>query len=272
MKEDFDRLAESIKSTSTGREVIYIPNPGNFGDGLIRLGTKRFLFDYGIDHTEINVGFRGGRYMLTPFLSQRKKYFFIYGGGGARHEGIHFGYDIVRYMNMFTDKYLVLPTTVALKSSVKLKGQIYLRDKSSSRKFSESKSFCHDMAFYLITTNGSLPSFSTPTFEVGNFFRLDAEASNNQILPQNNIDLSGLGNHMSDAYLFLENISRYRIINTDRLHIAIGGVALGLDVNLFAGNYFKINDIFKASMLNFPNIKLRQWENLDPEDLNDLSK
>ncbi|MEH6756657.1 MAG: hypothetical protein V7676_04010 [Parasphingorhabdus sp.] len=68
MIDEFDKLAATIREKANGRQIIYVPNPGNFGDGLIRHATKAFFHDYDIPHLEINVGFRGGKLVLTPAL------------------------------------------------------------------------------------------------------------------------------------------------------------------------------------------------------------
>ena len=62
----FDTLARVIQEKSAGRQVIFLPNPGNFGDGLIRHGAKRFLYDYRIPHTEIHLGETGFPALLVP--------------------------------------------------------------------------------------------------------------------------------------------------------------------------------------------------------------
>ena len=46
-------LAERLKELSRDHEIVYIRNPGNLGDGLIALGTLRFLEDFGIPFREL---------------------------------------------------------------------------------------------------------------------------------------------------------------------------------------------------------------------------
>jgi exopolysaccharide biosynthesis predicted pyruvyltransferase EpsI len=256
----FDDLARDIIKSASGRRIVYVPNPGNFGDGLIRSATKRFFYDYKIKHTEINVGYKGGRCILTPDLLRSKRNYFIYGGGGAWHNDCNFGYKVCKYINSFTKHYTVLPTTFSLDSTKHLVGKLYRRDERGSIYYRENSTFCYDMAFYLYAVKNSLPKFPKPNFEVGQFFRGDNEASKNQNFVGENLDLSTLGDHMSEMNGFYTEISKYETIHTDRLHVAIGGAILGKEVKIYTGNYFKIRDIYDSSMVDIENVELKCWD------------
>ncbi len=258
MKADFDKLLQHIRTVTDGKQIIYIPNPGNFGDGLIRYGTKRFLQQNNIQHYEFNVGYSNIKKKLLPLILTSKNTFYLYGGGGAWHGGHTFGFEICNFISKLTPNLLVLPTTYALDTS-SIRGSMYRRDNTESIKQSPNSLFCHDMAFYLATlSQEDLGFFGNPVEKVGNLFRTDIESNKEpEMLPSNNIDLSTLGDHMDNADQFLRKIARYEIINTDRLHVAIGGTILGRTVNLHCGNYFKIRAIYEASLAGrFDSIKL----------------
>ncbi|MGP1719095.1 polysaccharide pyruvyl transferase family protein [Shewanella frigidimarina] len=249
MKDSFDDLANEIKKRSEGKTVIYFANPGNFGDGLIRYSTKKFFYDYGIKHEEYTLRTHRVYLSLLPFVFNIKKFFFIYGGGGAWCKNYRFANDFYNILSRFTSDILVLPSTYELKQN-KVKGVIYRRDNFESKLNAPASLFCHDMAFYLTTCKESI--IKKPMFREGNLFRTDIESSGHEV-KNDNVDLSTKGDYLSNGDIFLEEISRYEVINTDRLHVCIGAIHLGLEVNLFPGNYFKIKSIYKTSIEEYFN-------------------
>lgn len=94
-------------------------------------------------------------------------------------------------------------------------------------------------------------------------FRLDGESAMSE-LPQSNFDLSLLYNFGTEnphtAYFAARSImttmQRYKTIHTDRLHIAISGGLLGLDVNFYPNNYYKCRAVYEFSIAKrMPNVK-----------------
>ena len=251
----FKRLAADIREKSNGRQVVYIPNPGNYGDGLIRYATKKFFQDFEIRHIEVNVGYARGRLALLPFLLSPKKYLFVYGGGGAWCVAYGFGRSIVKFISLFTRDYLVLPSTYELAPAGK-GGTYYRRDQTNSKALVPEAKFCHDMAIYLADKT---PLFRCdPNGPTGNLFRTDRESAKDVgRLPADNIDISHKGNHMSNGDGFLEMVSRYSEVNTDRLHVAIASAVAGCTVNLEGGNYFKIRAIYEASLADIFGDRIR---------------
>lgn len=96
-----------------------------------------------------------------------------------------------------------------------------------------------------------------------NAFRVDVEKTNIPI-PKDNLDISDLF-ELSSCQVnltllatqnFLTYINQFDVINTNRLHVAIGATLLGKQVNLYGNNYFKIKAIYEYSILNkFSNVK-----------------
>lgn len=64
--------------------------------------------------------------------------------------------------------------------------------------------------------------------------------------PQN-IDLSRLGD---GDYRFVDPLfnilNNFKVVSTDRMHVAIAAAMLGAQVNLIPGNYAKSADVFKS--------------------------
>lgn len=86
-------------------------------------------------------------------------------------------------------------------------------------------------------------------------FRTDGEKTDVTI-PPSNIDLSEVfefGVETKDvAYLstreVLSFLSNFKTIHTNRLHMAISGALLGLDVRFYANNYYKCRAVFEQTM------------------------
>lgn len=250
LRSAFDSLADKIKSDAGGRQIVYISNPGNFGDGLIRLGTKHFLADYEIDHVEATIGYHRPSLYLLRYLLKAKNFHFLYGGGGAWSNAYPFGRDTCKTISRFGGHITVLPTTFALEGLPE-KASLVRRDNLDSLKFAPQSAFCHDMALYLAVKSkeGRFRTFDAPVKDVGVHMRTDHESKNLNLtnLPGNE-DLSIEGDHMSDAHVFLERIAETKLIYTDRLHVAIGACIIGREVRIYPGNYFKIPAVFNTSL------------------------
>lgn len=247
--EPFDALAAHIKDAAKGRKIIFIPNPGNWGDGLIRYGTKAFFADYDIQHVEVNIAYSKGIVALAPFLIKPDKYFFIHGGGGAWCKAHNRAARTTGFITRVTKNIMVLPSTYEIAPS-RSRGIYYVRDKFESAVAMPGSPFCHDMAFYL--AHRGIPFRAPLRGPSANMFRTDKESCNPiSALPADNIDMSTFGDHMSDCDKLLRNVAQYANINTDRLHLSIAGALVGSNVMLHVGNYFKIAAIYKSSMAEY---------------------
>ena len=136
---------------------------------------------------------------------------------------------------------------------------LYRRDEGISRDYAPQSRFCHDMAFYLFTRDTVRPTGTggaQPAELVS--FRTDIESTRDQAsLPAANLDVSLLGNHMTNAESLLEIVDRYDSITTDRLHVAIAGLLRGKKVTLHPCSYPKISGIYEASLAKIPGVDLR---------------
>jgi exopolysaccharide biosynthesis predicted pyruvyltransferase EpsI len=270
MQSTFEKLANDIKTRSDGKKIIYIPNPGNYGDGLIRYATKKLFSDFGIDHREVNVGYGIIKYQLLPYLLKSSQYLFVYGGGGGWCKAYDCGYRVAKAISLFTDNLVVLPSTYEFDVS-KIRGKMYRRDKFESKDINPRADFCHDMAFYLtVADSKDFYKQIKPTKGSGLLMRTDKEAFKvTENMPSQNIDVSCKGDHMSNGDAFLQEVASYNTIYTDRLHVCIAGLVAGRNVQLYPGSYFKIKRIFESSIQNnFENVVLNEPCN----DINALEK
>lgn len=247
MKKDFDFLAKTIVDFADNKPLYYIPNKGNFGDGLIRYGTLRFFEFYGIKVKEI------------PFTTELKKQKLLwpsfrkgkvlFGGGGAWCNFWEGGY---KTSQLIQEKMplLVLPSsyekTYTLPDTV-----FFARDKYESLQNMPDAKFCHDMAFFI----GDEFFNGVDGEGEGNFFRTDIESAGKIVIPENNLDLSLHGNHLSRVDRLFRRIEPFRVVHTDRLHLAIAGCLLKKEVHLYAGGYFKSRAIYQSTLKpNYENI------------------
>jgi hypothetical protein len=257
MKITFEAMASDIRRRAEGRTIVYIPNPGNWGDGLIRWGTKHFFHDFELPHIEVNIGFRWGKTSLFPFLLPGicSNYFFVYGGGGAWCRAYHGALETMNFISRFTKDSLTLPSTYEVLSG-RLEGTFYSRGKSESLRVNRQASFCHDMAFYVVARSpGKQLRTECPRWPVGIFLRSDRESLSLRQAVDHSLDISARGDHMSCGRSFIEAVSEYHTIFTDRLHVAIAGCMTGRKVHLTSGNYYKIREVYESSILDtFDNV------------------
>lgn len=62
------------------------------------------------------------------------------------------------------------------------------------------------------------------------------------------------------AYFFLRSIDRFSLVRTDRLHVAIGAVLLGKDVELYSNEYYKNRAVYDFSLSSLRNVRFMDWE------------
>lgn len=237
-RDAFDDLASALKGAAARhRNVYYLANPGNWGDGVIRHATLLFLRDLGIPFKELNIK---RKLEWLPLLGRDN--LLIYGGGGAWCRAWPFASDIVKKACLFSSEVVVLPSSYEffLESE---KVEYWRRDRFQSTKYNPSSRFCHDMAFYL----GDLPS--RPGYGTGVFLRTDRESGGDWDPPANNRDLSKEADSDSDVDAFFAALEPFERIITDRLHVSIVASLMGKRVDLIAGSYWKSKAIYESSML-----------------------
>lgn len=163
--------------------------------------------------------------------------------------------DLVASSWALFDHTVVLPGTFEL-GGIEPAGKevsYFRRDNSLSQAGIPESFFCHDMAFFL--------QLDVPDFEIRlpqvNIFRTDEEKSERTEAPDESIDLSIVGSHMSPVKEFFAILNGYERIWTDRMHVGIAGAMLGRQVELVSSNYPKIAGVFEASIIkHYPTVRM----------------
>lgn len=258
-------LAEYLKTNLGDKEFIYIPNPGNAGDSLITLGTLQLFRDLEL------------RYRLGTWNSTYTDQYLVYGGGGnlvKLAENLYNSYHTCREFlknNNGKNHIIILPHTIKnndetlkmLDENVK----IFCREPVSFEyvkgmvKYPENVFMSHDMAMYIRIH----PRFMVKGVGACNCFRGDIEKTDIR-LPAGNVDLANdlntllwqdgvWENVVSFTDMVFEILSKYDVICTNRLHMAIAGGLLGKHVYFYPNSYYKCKAVYEYSLREqFPKI------------------
>ena len=234
-------LEEVIKEKARKGPVYYIANPGNLGDSLIRYGAKKFFHDIGLTYTELRSFNTSKRHWWPIFFQPNAT--LIFGGGGAwcnlwNHE------DLLKKISKRFKNVIILPSTYEITPNIP-NAIFFARDKHESLQYMPDALFCHDMAFYI----GNIEADTGKG--IGYFFRTDKESSNKITLPDSNNDISLQGDANTPIYKFIDGISKFKIIYTDRLHVSIAACLMGKEVHLYPGSYFKSKAIYLSSLKEY---------------------
>ena len=235
------------------QEIIFVPNPGNAGDSLIAFGTIPIL-------NELGLNWKMGNYSVKY---QNKTIFY---GGGGNFVGLYTNCKKFIANNKNNNKIII--KTKIIKSEDKFLSSlndniiIFCREKTSYNyvlkvfKHKKNVYLSKDMAFYIknldkykmIKGNG-----------ICNAYRTDREKTNIKI-PEDNRDLSLILNKpgntnkiniIKDVSLSIfDHLSKFKTINTNRLHIAIAGTLLDKNVNFYRNSYYKNKSVFEYSINN----------------------
>jgi exopolysaccharide biosynthesis predicted pyruvyltransferase EpsI len=255
----YEELLETIREQGSGRRILYAPNVGNWGDGLIHAGTVQFLRDNGVEFTQVTRGkFSSIRKALDGTGLRLENTLLISGGGGSFCQAWSGSRNFLDQHAVLFDHVVLMPSTFELPPLEVGPDRItyFARDRFNSQAYVPSSRFCHDMAFYLQLDGFDAP----PTIDEGYFFREDKERHAQSKTPPGNLDLSMLGNHTQPAKPFFQILANYRKIFTDRMHVAIAGSLLGREVILYPGSYHKSADVFQSSIAdNYPDTALASW-------------
>lgn len=147
MKEKFELLENTIKKECGGKPVLYTPNPGNWGDAVIRHGTLKFFKDINLDFTEVPAKKLWQLLSTADSSSNSQEELFIYGGGGAWCTLWNHAKDrVTNCKNRY--RVLVLPSTYENTYSIS-NTLFFRRDFGKSKLNMPNSLFCHDMAFYV---------------------------------------------------------------------------------------------------------------------------
>ena len=240
MQNEYSVLEEILKEKCADGPVYYLANPGNWGDGLIRYGARKFLHHVGIEFKELTLG---GRKKAWRTL-EKSGSTLIYGGGGGWCKFWDKPVNLLNEIHKGFRNIVVLPSTYGMSYALD-NTTFFCRDMYESKNNMPNAIFCHDMAFYIgrvITIKGTGQGF---------FYREDKESSGKIHIPPDNNDISDKGGQFSEIYPFFEQIAEYSIIHTDRLHVAIASCLMGREVHLYPNSYFKNKAVFLSSIRDY---------------------
>lgn len=241
MRKEFLLLEEVIKEKSKNAPVYYLSNQGNYGDSLIRYGAFKFFEDIGLKYTVLK-SFNTLRPAWWSTFFYRKGTL-IFAGGGAWCD-LYNREEILKKLSKRFKNVIILPSTYETSPSIP-NATFFRRDQYESKDNMPNALFCHDMAFYI----GSLEAEEGQG--KGYFFRTDKESSNKIEIPKLNNDISTKGDHNTPIYAFMNEISKFDIIYTDRLHVSIAACLMGKEVHLYPGSYFKSRAIYLSSLKHY---------------------
>ena len=253
---EFARLAGVISHYSELGQLVFSPAKGNWGDGLINIGTRQFLRVLGLSVIERNKSTLEADLLNGYFIDK----VVLMGGGGAWSRNFSNARKFTEQIALQAKHVIVLPTTFDLPQVKPQNITYFARDKFSSLKANPQADFCHDMAFFVNL------QLDAPTNRIWRLFamRNDREGTGLAELVPNNFDLSKLGD---GDYKFADPLfnilNNFNVICTDRLHLAIASAMLGRGVKLVPGNYAKSQDVVRSSMQErYPNVELLQKQEL----------
>lgn len=255
---EFAALAELIRERSHGRHVLFVPAAGNWGDGLINVGSRQFLSHHALAHEEVLR--RDALAVTTEHAEAGRRVLVIVGGGGAWCKNFSSTRELVERLGVVADHVLVLPTTFELPRSRHDNVTYVARDRFLSSETVPESHFCHDMAFFT-----DLEVLETvPKLWRLFAMRRDREGMGHADHFDPNVDLSKFGDATyTFVDPFFQMINMFKIVTTDRMHVAIAGSMLGVQVNLVGGNYPKSRDVFRSSLEpNFSNCRFTSIEDV----------
>lgn len=271
---------EAFFAELRGTPVLFFANPGNAGDSLIAAATAQAFARSGVEAAPIGLdaAVEGGVVVL--------------GGGGNFIPLYHqIAEAIVRFSARKAARIVLLPHTIRGQEAAlrALAGNvtIFCRDRPSFEHVRALRPdidarLGHDMAFHLdaaaFLADAALAARAAPVWratlakhgldeaalgrpEGVRLRRLDAEAPVRA--PTSDLDVShvftlGTGAREAPiaAWCLLKTIGAARLVETDRLHVAIGAALLGTPCRFHDNSYGKNSAVYRQSLAGrFANIR-----------------
>jgi exopolysaccharide biosynthesis predicted pyruvyltransferase EpsI len=261
---------------SAGRKIIFIPNPGNFGDALICAAAIQGFEKAGVYYS-----------VYSSVSTHDASFVYVYCGGGNLVPYYNNCASVLRDLSSVGAEVIVLPhscygpAAAEVISTFKGKLTVWARERTSlgfllNVPGNFSYGLEHDLALNLDITDKRLHQFLMFDKLVGLAgigasellaFRGDCEAiSNRNVNWGLNVDISnnlgymsktdfGFGASFLDINSLFNSVSwllayirLFGIVRTDRLHVAIGALLLGIKVVLTDNSYGKNKAIYEYSL------------------------
>lgn len=263
--------------------VLYWPTPGNAGDALIDLGTRVALDRAGV------------RWRFAhPNEDVRGRTVLVGGGGNLVPLYDHAASAIDVFLTDGAGRIILLPHTIRghaeIISRLRVQDLVLCRDEPSFQ-FARSAAtraevgLTHDMALHLgrwdlrgllsteslaVAVDGRLANVGWSRNRIGaarvmRLLRQDVERSPEA--PLGDLDPSalflpapGVLDQRLAAACLLDVVGCSRHVVTDRLHVAIAAVLLGVRVTFGPNTYGKNEDVFRHSLARLRGIDFRAWD------------
>jgi len=259
---------KSFLTSYQGKKIKYVPNPGNAGDSFIGYATLQVFKELNLD------------YQICKSTDTHEGDIIFYGGGGSLIRKYKSCKNFL-INNHEKNNIIVLPNTINecddLLKSFSDNVILFAREDvsfnyiKSKMRHTSNALLSRDMSFYIKGLNKYKNVSSIGTCNV---YRFDDELktkNNHVIVPDDNKDISvdfSRPFFMKNWYIaddintqveknlsiatdnMFSYISKFKQINTNRLHVGIAAALLGKTVNLYPGSYFKIEAIYNCCMRN----------------------
>ncbi len=280
-----DPLDQLLDLQLQGRQIVYLPNPGNRGDALIAAAT--------IQRFESN----GIRYVVPGTKIQHDgRNVYVYGGGGNLVPMYDDCKGVLRAFAKVKADIVVLPQSCyGVEAEVRAYPgclTIWARERASYDFLARINSdglqigLSDDLALALnlndvrFVQQGLARQLYSCVSEhpprVLSAFRRDIESTGAHSIPDapTNFDISDMGfsgprfsrgfglNHLdlealfNHAAWFLSFIDYFDVVHTDRLHVGIAATLLSKDVRLHDNIYGKVSEVYEYSLKHRPDFRV----------------
>jgi len=222
--------------------VLLVYGMGNWGDSLIRAGSRNILRGIEFDELSVRRIHNANEGHLIDVISRYK---LVLMNGGMFYKDRDPKIRLVEFLADHAASLTLMPSSFEDDDF-----PVRLADKGVtvfSREMSAKGTFCHDTAFSLNEDTSKHKEHKTCLV-----LRGDREAfSRGSMLARRSRDISAEGS-AGDCHLkFMNEISGFSEIITDRLHVGIGGLKTGADVTFVTNSFKKITNIYESSVEGF---------------------
>lgn len=274
--------------------VYYCPNPGNGGDAIIAYSTYQIFNELGIKYKIARLGdnlknkiviYGGGGQLVKLYDSYGLRFIRRYHNVAKKliilPHTINLHKKYIEVFNQNIDIICRESTSYDYVKQINTKINVYLMNDMAFnidiyKTFSDAMRITNIIQFdlhYFSQSNkyriGKLARYiknmlinNSDMKGVLNCFRIDQERSNIKI-PRDNFDISNKFGILTFTpnialritYLLLKYLNKFEVINTNRLHMGIGGALLGKQVNFYPNSYWKNEAVYFYSLKNhYPNV------------------
>lgn len=245
----------------TGQQVRVLVCGGNAGDGLIYEGAKNLFVTHGVKFTEVQDN------EVNRLCQVRTGTLFVYGCGGYCASYHSMTWRLTPAMMEKFETVVILPSTyecsvpVVSKWMLTLPGHVTLfcRELIS---FDSVKSLLkgrknevlldHDTAFSC-DWSAYKAKASHQSKEVLHAFRIDTESLKKHKVYADNKDVSEHTWH-GQHWKLVDEVAKYKVVHTDRAHVAITAAMLGKELHMYPDNHHKLKGIYEYSLAHLPNV------------------